>query len=93
MPHVTYKGPSSRSDLTNVYSLRGEDGAMHTLRVDNATEVPDDVAALLLGSDSPKGHKFAESSDEEKRAAGVPVDTAAAEEKTGAGTTRAAART
>lgn len=60
MPNVIYKGPTSRDDISTEYIVRGEDRTPYTLRKGAAkgTEVPDDVAARLLGDDSPKGHKF-----------------------------------
>ena len=91
---VVYEGPSSRSERSDAFLMRDENGKMHRLPADRPTEVPDDLAAVLLGDDAPKGHKFSEAKDEAKassrRSGGGSGGTG---QTAGGGTTSAAART
>lgn len=58
MPEITYGGPTARDDISTAFQVRDANGKTHLLRKGVATDVPDDVAKLLTGDDTPRGHKF-----------------------------------
>lgn len=99
--HVTYKGPSRRDDISTEFIVK-DDGKAYTLRKGVAADVPDELGQAILSGDDDrfKGHKFAESSDEERDEAGLEPDTAGGGSggsppppSTQGGTAAAAART
>lgn len=86
--HVTYKGPSRRDDISTEFIVRDEGGKVHSLRKGVATDVPDELGSALVAGDEErfKGHKFAESSDEEREEAGLEqADTAKTADAGGGG--------
>ena len=101
--HVTYKGPTSREDISTEFHIRDDsDDKRPLVRLvkDRPEPVSDALGALLTaeGDDRDarlKGHKFATATDEEVREAGLePTTTSTAPAKAGGGgTTRAGART
>lgn len=93
MPNVIYKGPTNRDDISTEYVIRDADRKPYTLRVGSrtGTEVPDEVAARLLGDDSPKGHKF-ELYEEPAVAEGENADTPPEADADGAAAAKTTAR-
>jgi hypothetical protein len=83
MPKVTYKGPTRKGDPATRYVTNDN----VVLPRNTPVEVSDEEAKLLLGDDSPTGHRFVEGDDDSDDGGDAAAAATADDENQGPGGT------